>query len=97
MFDPVEYWKRRKDGKRGQGEPLKPVKVDDAKQGEHMVRMGGKLVMVNRKTARQKQSSHRIFTKAWRKETKQILAKERAVAQRKAKRKEKANGKRSNS
>lgn len=93
MFDPVEYWKRRKDGKRGQGDPIKPVKVDDAKQGEHMVRTRKGLEMVNRKTARQKQPSHRIFTKAWSKETKETLAKERATAQRKAKKKERANGK----
>lgn len=54
MFDPVEYWKRRKDGKRGQGDPVKPVKVEDAKQGEHMIGIGGKMQMVNRATARKR-------------------------------------------
>lgn len=51
-FDKDEYWKNRKAGKRGQGEPTKIEVTDDAKSGEHMVQVGTSLSFVNRQTAR---------------------------------------------
>lgn len=51
MFDKVKYWKNRKDGKRGQGELPKP-EITEGKSGEHLIRIGTSLQLVNRKTAR---------------------------------------------
>jgi hypothetical protein len=60
-FDKQEYWRRRNEGLRGQGDKLRPKPVE-AKQGEHMVRIAGRITMVNRRRARQKLVD-RSFTK----------------------------------
>lgn len=50
MFNNKEYWKRRKAGKRGQGD--KPVDKVEEVEGEHMVRTPKGFERVNRKQSR---------------------------------------------
>lgn len=58
-MDKTKYWENRKQGKRGQGEYLRPKFIEKTKDsypklGSHLKYIGEKFVLVNRKEARNK-------------------------------------------
>jgi len=63
-FDKTKYWKNRSGGKRGQGEYQVPGSTErDVKGGSHILAIGGKIIAVNRATARRRVADRRLTSK----------------------------------